>query len=217
MRKYLLLITLLLCSLCSWASIPEAVAKVHNTTFETQQVTVLNKAGCSATAIAPHALITATHCELPTDVLTILGDDNPVHILGRIRDGNDHTIYLVDKTFSEYAEVDLSNELTQGQEIYAFGNPGLWHDILSVGYFAGFAPGPHDSVVALMDMGGYHGDSGEALFNKDGKIVAILTGHMAQVAHDNSDADSIKLMFAWAIQFTPEQIKQAKEFTPPKE
>src|SRR5713226_3523673 len=68
------------------------------------QETLANRDSCSATAIGPHALLTATHCELGSDELQI--DGLSAHISKKLRDGNDHTIYIFsDTTFPTYLPV----------------------------------------------------------------------------------------------------------------
>ena len=54
------------------------------------------KGHCSATAVGPHTLLTAGHCDLNTNKLT-LGEE-VVTILSVMPDGNDHVLYIVDHT-----------------------------------------------------------------------------------------------------------------------
>lgn len=69
---------------------------------ETAVHLVINGEGsCSGTIIGPHAVLSATHCfEWPYTV-RIYGQ--PVRFLRAVLDGNDHTILIVDRTFTTWA------------------------------------------------------------------------------------------------------------------
>ena len=70
------------------------VAQAHKTTHHIEMETILGGGSCSATSIGPHALLTASHCEAPSDVIAV--DDVKQIIVRVIRDGRDHSIYLLD-------------------------------------------------------------------------------------------------------------------------
>src|SRR5438067_2487145 len=133
MEATMFLITLLLSLIVSVSP----VQKAHDATRHTAQRTSLMRDMCSATVVGPYALLTATHCELPDDTLAIQEGDVVTQILGRIRDGADHTIYLVSDKFDTSAEINEHDPLAQGEDVFVFGNPGDWHDIYRRGYVAG--------------------------------------------------------------------------------
>lgn len=56
---------------------------------------------CSGTAIAQHALLTATHCM--DGKRDVMADGAPMTVLGRMDDGNDHTILIVGQSFDAHA------------------------------------------------------------------------------------------------------------------
>src|SRR5258708_3268035 len=118
----------------SCAGNKEAISAAHKTTHEIHQRTIVEGDSCSATAIGVNALLTASHCELPTDTIAV--DGNLAHVLGIIRDGNDHTIYLLDITFVQYAS--FAKGLPEiGDDIFAFGNPSGFTDLFRRGTVAG--------------------------------------------------------------------------------
>jgi hypothetical protein len=126
---------------------------------------------CSATAIGPHALLTATHCDLGSSLVTI---DNgvPTPIVDRIADGNDHTIYIVTATFHKYAE--LADTFQIGDEVWLRGNPDGLNQLVRRGIVSGLIDYDNETIL-MIDINGWHGDSGSALFNNKGKIIAVLT------------------------------------------
>jgi hypothetical protein len=195
-----------------------AIVKVHGTTLKIAQSTLSSSSGCSATAIGPHALITATHCELPTDSLSIRGEEQEVTIVGRIRDELDHSIYLLSGvTFAEYAPVNTNDPLEMSEDVFILGNPYDQVDIYRKGYVAGYrrpqvALGQGEPDMTLFDLNGYPGDSGAALFNKAGEIIALVSivrFHMEQTK-------AMDLTGSYHLQFTQEQLDTARKFKPAK-
>src|SRR5947209_5477529 len=78
----------------SFSSNP-VIIKAHkashkNTMYDIEGGTV---GSCSATAIAPHALLTASHCSTISAVIKI--DTKDADLLGTMGDGLDHTIILL--------------------------------------------------------------------------------------------------------------------------
>jgi hypothetical protein len=217
MRKLLALGTILLASLIASAQSASVIAKAHKTTYHIAQATISQAAMCSATAIGPHALLTASHCEQPTDELLIQGVDDPVTIVGKIRDGKDHTIYLLSGiTFSDYAIIDQTTKLQQGDGVFIFGNPGDWSDILRKGYFAGMVinknPFSNTPNEFLFDMQVWHGDSGSAIFSEDGFIVGVVS--VMDTQKDESSPPDIQMEGSFAMSFTSAQLQRAYGFIP---
>ena|SRR6202795_1574743 len=163
---------------------------------------------CSATAIGPHALLTATHCEAPTDDLLIRHADRVAIVVQRFRDGNDHTIYLIKNvTFADYVIVDLSNKLGQGTNVFMFGCPGTLQDMYRRGYVAG-----KEEDMILFDMADWHGDSGAGIFSEDGKLVAVVSLLVSQSKPDELE-NAIRFTGAFPLAFTQEQLDKARAFS----
>ena len=194
----------------------EAAAK---TTHHIWMNTFLDRASCSATAIGPHALLTASHCEEPTDKVLVDGDET--RVLGILRDDKDHSILLVEQHFTRYASF-ATEKPKQGDDVFIFGNPAGKLGIFRKGYVAGFDKqatnfleeafgGGEDEIY--YDFNGWMGDSGGAIFDATGKIQAVVS--VADLTPSRSkDWPTFKLMGAFPLAFTPEQIKQATAFLP---
>lgn len=75
----------------------------HDETF-TLHMTFPDGAGkCSGTAVGPHLLLTAEHCLVDATSLSLNGEQ--VAVKKVYRDGNDHVLVVVDKTFKSWATV----------------------------------------------------------------------------------------------------------------
>ena len=58
---------------------------------------------CSGTAVAPHVLLTAKHCLVGAQALSV--DGEYVAVKNVYLDDNDHALVVVDRTFTSYAEI----------------------------------------------------------------------------------------------------------------
>jgi hypothetical protein len=140
---------------------------------------VTGPSGCSATAIGPHTLLTASHCERPDDYLTVDGVKN-IPIVKVLRDGDDHSIiFLSEKSirFSDTAKF-VNRPLNRGEWVFIWGNPGgsgfQFVGVLRVGRFVAqniF----RERIVDVFDLASEHGDSGSAIFDINGNIVDVLS------------------------------------------
>ena len=169
---------------------------------------------CSATAIARHALLTASHCESPSDKIEIDGDD--AAIIGIIRDDNDHSIILTDRLFTDAAEVKEALPEV-GDDVFIIGNPATMNDVLRKGYVAkvqqpqGLAALFGAPTLIVYDMNAFEGDSGSGIFNEKGEVTGVVSvGHIDKDKQD--PAFLIKLMAGLPLQFTTDQLDKAKKF-----
>lgn len=215
MRQLFVAVFLILASMYGQAQSRATIQQAHKTTYHIAEQTVMGGDICSATAVGPHALLTASHCEAATDDIYLQGKDKPAHIEGHIRDGHDHTIYLLSGiTFSVYSTVDLNGNLQQGDDVFMFGNPGMWSDVFRRGYMAGKTQ--HTSLFGsspteiMFDMAGWHGDSGAAIFSTGGAIVGVVTG--AEIQSEPSSGDSITMTVSFEIAFKPGDLAYAQNF-----
>lgn len=195
------------------------IDRAHRTTHSTEEETIFGSSRCSATSIGPHALLTASHCEMATKEIEI--DGNDAKILDIERDGNDHTIYFVDVTFPEWANVS-SDEPQMGDNVFIIGNPGKNVDVLRKGYVASvrkpssFADilNPNAPKMIWIDLNGYRGDSGAAVFNEKGEIIAVISAAHFERDSENDPWFEMKIMISISLNFTPDQLKRATSDDP---
>ena len=204
-----------------------AIASAHRTTHSILIGNVLEQKSCSATAIAPHALLTASHCESASDTVKIDGTVN-AKIVGIMRDGLDHSILLVGTTFKDYADFSESR-IQVGDDIFLFGNPGALNDVLRKGYVAKVAPNPKDVnpvafkfigpqiLLNYYDFNGWFGDSGAAVFNSDGEIIGVVSMIHVQGRPNAGPGDNEPkqlLMAGYSLNFSKEAFVKAHTFAP---
>jgi len=183
-------------------AIKASVAHAHLCTHVIVERDALNVGPikCSSTAVGPHALLTASHCELPVDELFVDGKQSD--ILGRTRDGGDHTILFLSATFKDWATfADALPDVSD--HVFIFGNPGRDNDMYREGYVSNI-----DGAMLYLDMNGFPGDSGSALFNEEGKVCGIVSLVTLQATGYDEEGKSqvqFKLMGARQLNFTKEQ------------
>lgn len=149
---------------------------------------------CSGTAISKDHLLTASHCLVDGPLKSINGQ--PCEQDGQaIEDGEDHSIIRVTCSFSVWARMGNPN-LTQGERLHFWGNPGGLHDIYRAGYVMGFEEG-----WALVDAVVFGGDSGAGLFNWRGQVVGVVSTRWAY-------AETFHGMGARPMAFSREQLKE---------
>lgn len=230
MKNLVLAIAMLFVTLSCAQTAPKlsSIAEAHKAAHTITMPTIAWGGGkCSATAIGPHALLTATHCmNQPSAVIKV--DDKATRIDGLISDSLDHTIVLVDEEFKSFAPFAEKSRLAQGDDVFMFGNPGELSDIFRKGYVAGYIkpevietplqaimtpPAIADNEAirsTFYDFNGFFGDSGSGIFNPEGQIVAVTSF----INEQSDNGATIKFMGGFEIRFTKEQIKQAQDFKP---
>lgn len=123
---------------------------------------------CSGTAIGPDEVLTAVHC-LSNRLVKI--NDEPVELLESRQIGPDMIVIRVDRRFDSWAKwADRKPE--QGDPIYYWGNPSGMPDIVRYGYIAGFIDG---RILVDVEVG--KGDSGAAVFDRDGRVIGVVSGY----------------------------------------
>lgn len=189
----------------------------HQITFEVKRVdddgTIeVGRGLCTASAIGPHALITATHCDAGQTGLYV--DNNTVvyPIVGHIVDGEDHTIFLIGgPAFKDTMGAFYSDKADKvGDRIFLYGDGGgMFPPQYRIGYRMGSlvmttndAPeGMPTGELYIFDINIVGGDSGSAIYDEHGKLVTLVTygigGHYCG---------------AYPLHFTASQIDQAEKF-----
>lgn len=147
---------------------------------------------CSGTAVSAYVIMTAAHC-FPDDLAVkfkISGRE--AKALKFARDGNDHVLIKVNIAFTYTASIG-NTRMLKGDKIFYFGNPGIWQ-LFRTGHVAGYK-----DTATVIDVNGWRGDSGAAIFNEQGHIVGIVSAGILN--------DIFKLMLAYPFAFTDEQYK----------
>lgn len=182
MSRYILAVLLALApTLCN----AQAMAKL------TAKTLIMGESVCSGTAIGRHALLTAEHC-LAAGAFTI--DGKPAKIVATLKGGRDQVILRVDIAFPHAAS--FGPKPMQGQRVHYIGNAGT-PKLFRAGHVAAIT-----SQTVILDVNGYMGDSGAAVFNGEGQIIAVVSGILVN--------DIFKMTACWHLGFTPAQIAEAK-------
>jgi hypothetical protein len=167
---------------------------------------------CSATAVGPHVILTATHCEKDhysdQEINGLMVDKTAVKMVKRVRDGRDHTLlFLSGITFTEYATI-VQYKLGIGDEVSYYGNPARLRDLFRKGYVSHVETEKDGNVLYLLDINGFFGDSGAGIFDQDGRLVLVISGGVA----DGDGAFTVKFGIANGLQFKYEDIMEAESF-----
>jgi hypothetical protein len=122
---------------------------------------------CSATAIGPDLILSASHCFDGGPLVKING--LPAVQVGEvIHDGSDHAIIRVTRKFPRWALI--GGGLYQGQEVSFYGNPAGLSHIFRRGYVMG-----QEGGWFLIDAIVNRGDSGSGIFDKRGRLVSVVS------------------------------------------
>jgi hypothetical protein len=179
------------------------------TAHHIEQYTVFGSEGhCEATSVGHHVLLTASHCEAPTEDITVDGQDAKIdHI---VRDGLDHSLlFLTGITFEDIATVDVGTFGMIGDEIAIVGQPADFLFLFRRGTVAGLEDnGKTKPPLLFYDFNGFFGDSGAAVFNKDHKIIGIIS----IIRERHQDTYQIKIMGGYPLMFTQAQMDDARKF-----
>jgi hypothetical protein len=166
---------------------------------------------CTSTAIGPHAVLTAEHCNEGLRSKTVQFDLSLENddILAVVRDGRDHVIYLLDGApFKNIEEVKSAPSLL-GETVTVYGNdlgsyPATTH--------YGKAVDCQDPSDLDEDAGErcytlqiQRGDSGAAIYNTKGQVVGLLT-------YGNKATDGGATSVGFALNFTPDVYAVAAKF-----
>ncbi len=187
--RYLYLTVLLLGLTFGWTTKSDIapvksspIEKQHATAHRIRLVSVVNSmdglgpnSHCSATAVGSNALLTAAHCVTNTNLLYVDAEKTPTTIVAEIPDGADHIIYLVDRTFSDFAPI-AERPLVAQEPVHFWGNPGHSHDVFREGFYVDmqFVEELHYTCEHFT-LATFGGDSGSGLMDANGNVVAVLS------------------------------------------
>ena len=166
----------------------------------------IGDSGCSGTAVGRYVLLTATHCvdDAPKSI-QVNGKVCPVYKI--VNDGADHALVTVASTCPQEHTATLTRAAKAGKSpktgapIFVWGSPVQFTSILRFGTVAGFQddamPGLGRSTV--YDFNGGPGDSGAAIFDKYGRIVAVVS----------IGSRGLVLLGSFPLAFSREQYREA--------
>jgi S1-C subfamily serine protease len=178
------------------------VVRAHQSTV----LLTMEDGTCSGTVIAPHTVLTAEHCLTGTHTLAI--DSKPVEVVKVVLDHRDHALVIVSATFSHWSNIaklsKLSPQDNLGNTVFIIGNPGSLRDMYRKGYVSGVQV-IDGKAWTLIDLNGFYGDSGSALFDESGNIVGVIS-----VLYQQTDNGYIKFMGMLPLAFTPDQWRQTR-------
>jgi S1-C subfamily serine protease len=160
------------------ATAPSAEVRVKAATHTIGTKTFVEESICSATAIGRHAILTASHCEAPSEELSI--DLVPGFKIDKIlRDGNDHSILLIaNADFEKFVPLGIPRELHPGEPVFIWGNPSYQGVVYLIQLRKGKYRASHtlkSKFVDILDFVGHEGDSGAAVFSEAGEILGVVT------------------------------------------
>ncbi len=186
--------------------VPVDLEKVARTTVKFElQPQVVDGPECSGTAIGKHALLTATHCESPTEKIRVNGRDATIVFL--LRDGADHTIYLLSGVEFEYYARVFQNEMAVGDEVFMFGNPAGFSRLYRKGVVSGqYFLDDEKKLAIVLDINNFYGDSGAGVFNKNGDLLGV----MSLLLGNNQKQAQFKVAGLYAMKFHPEDLENAR-------
>lgn len=212
--KFILALVLTLASFASAQVSPAVKAEQHRATIEIVMKSTAEGAGCSATAISEHVLITAQHCDIDDGLVYFNQNAKPFTngqtVTEKYYDNNDHMLLVIPGvSFKHFVTYDASKvrEIAQGEHLYLWGNPSLimdqYREVYATGSMVanGDLPVNADGKFEITSGPVVGGDSGSAIFSEaDGQLVGITTWGMF---------DGM-LLGSYPLRFTQDQINQAE-------
>lgn len=167
---------------------------VHASTLRLQ----VDGGTCSGFARKAQVIQTAGHClSDATKQLTANGQVCNVRLI--VKDKTDHALVRVSGCrFTKFARMGRTPK--QGDQVFVWGNPGMFKDLLRFGSIAGYQYDEgQNALTTLVDINGFFGDSGAAIFNRRGQVVGQVS----------VGTFPYKLMGSYDWTFTRAQLKAA--------
>jgi Trypsin len=169
---------------------------------------------CTGTAVGPHALLTAVHCDEGEDATPIISLDLSVkkfHIIGYVADDRDHIIYHLDGPEFTNTVTIKERKARLGETVTSYGNGR--EDFPQHTYFGNVVVddngGDTSDVdaadgVACFSIPAIPGDSGSAVYGTDGNVVALIT-------YGAETEDGQGRAVGFALNFSPEVLEEIKK------
>ena len=198
LKAILLALSLAVSSVTPAPNVNPAMDRQHQAAHHINFKTIVDGDSCSATAVGPHTLLTAGHCLMASNEITIDGQE--AHIKNLVFDDADHMLVVTDATFAEWLRIDQTalDVIQPGAVVHMWGNPGRSTDVPRTGVFLKWE-GEDDEKLAVFELAIFGGDSGSGLLDDNGSIIAV-------VSLGNQSANGA----VFPMQFTPEQLGQIR-------
>lgn len=159
---------------------------------------------CSGTAVAKRTILTAAHC-LAEGETEMKINGIPHKMKHVVVDKSDHAFIVFDDSIPEFANVALLAAYPRiGDDIFYWGNPDGNNQFLRKGYVASRV---QDAWV--VDSNTWKGDSGAGVFNKDGRLIGVVSTIFGR-SDINSNGMGYKFMAFFQYTFTAEQLAQVE-------
>ncbi len=147
---------------------------------------------CTATAIGPHAILTAEHCndaedeKAQNDTVTLDLSSTHYHLLAKTMDHRDHVIYLLDgpafKNFLEPSSLVNVRAATAGEKVFMYGDgkeyfpPRRVDGVVDVArQIADVSDVDQDQQLRYYTLTVLDGDSGSAVYGEDNRVLGVIT------------------------------------------
>ena len=175
---------------------------------------------CTATAIGPHALLTAHHCnpEGRNKQVDIDYATRHFHIQQTLVDDHDHDIYLLDGPAFKNTVTYSVRPAKVGEPVYMWGDgEGTYPSRQLTGQaITTFDPSDvdQDAGEVSFSLQCIPGDSGSAVYGSDGKIVALITYGVDDSGESMFNTFDHPYSLDFMPSFTDDQIKTAVEYVP---
>ena len=172
---------------------------------------VIDGATCSGTVVAPSTILSAAHCfrddddpiakmfgipvppkPLPKEMLV---DGYKVYIEAIVFDEADHALVKVIFVFKDHSDL-ASRRPDVGAKVHYWGNAAKLNNTYREGYVTSYIHGEMQ-----MDVNGFFGDSGAAIFDESGKVAGV----MSYISTHPHAGLTFTLMGAYPLEFTPLQ------------
>lgn len=166
---------------------------------------------CTGTAIGPHAILSAAHCNKGQGI-QLDSVQHTYNITKVLKDGRDHVIFLVDGPALYSIEPYEARYPVIGEPVDVYGDGGRQYPAV---HKTGIVLDEYDPSEVDAAAGFFYcsvhsipGDSGSAVYGKDGKIIGIVTYGIEEDAFFSRTH-----MGGFALNFTPEQIAEAQTYS----
>lgn len=165
---------------------------------------------CTGTAIGPHAIMSASHCDEDGSVVSLSVDltIEKHKVLRRISDGRDHIIWLIDGSPLKNIEPVMQATAKIGDVVTIYGSGGGAYppDAKYGRTISCEDPSDADAAAELRcySIPAIPGDSGSAIYNASGEIVGLVTYSDGMQKPAGTAA--------FTLNFTPQQLAAAQTF-----